>query len=124
MQQRKATEEKLTAKTQAVKKSTKEKLTVKVSGLKAKFITALKPMKKSVIVKVQTILILNKKIVWLKKLRRRHEVFHNKNIRAENSYDNGTDMEKFVKETDIKNSDGNDLIAKPNALKSFEKLII
>ena len=29
-------------------------------------------------------------------------------------------MEKFAKETDIKNSDGNDLIAKANVLKSFD----
>ena len=51
-------------------------------------------------------------------------MFHSKNIQAEKSYGNGSDTEKFIKETDIKNSDGNDLIAKFNALKSFEKLII
>ena len=62
MQQIKATEENLTAKTPAVKKSTK-KLSVKVSSLKEKFQTAIKPMKKSLIVKIQTILILNKKVV-------------------------------------------------------------
>ena len=67
MQPIKTTEKNLTAKTPAVKKSTKEKVTVKVSSLKAEFLTALKPMKKSLILKIQTILILNKKVVWLKK---------------------------------------------------------
>ena len=38
-------------------------------------------------------------------------MFHSKIIQAEKSYDNGSDMEKFAEETDIKNSDGNDLIA-------------
>ena len=51
-------------------------------------------------------------------------MFHSNNIQAEKSYDNWSDMERFAKETDIKNSDGNDLIATANALKSFEKLII
>ena len=51
-------------------------------------------------------------------------MFHSKNIQAENSYGNGSDMEKLAKETDIKNSYGNDLIAKANALESCEKLII
>ena len=51
-------------------------------------------------------------------------MFHSKNIQAEKSYGNGSDMEKFAKETDIKNSDGDDQITKANALESFEKLII
>ena len=51
-------------------------------------------------------------------------MFHSKNIQAEKSYGNGSDMEKFVKETDIKNSDGNDLITKAKAFETFEKLII
>ena len=51
-------------------------------------------------------------------------MFHSKNIQAEKSYGNGFDMEKFAKPTDIKNSDGKDLISKVIALKSFEKLII
>ena len=51
-------------------------------------------------------------------------MFHSKNTQFEKSYDNGSDMEKLAKETDIKNSDGNDLISKPNALESFEKSII
>ena len=51
-------------------------------------------------------------------------MFHSKNFQAEKSYGNGSDMEKFAKETNIKNSDGNDLIAKANAHKSFEILII
>ena len=60
----------LTAKTPAVKKSMKEKLTVKVSSLKAKFLTAIKPMKKYLIANFQTILILNKKVVWREKIKR------------------------------------------------------
>ena len=52
-----------------MKKSTKEKLTVKVSSLKAKFLTAMKPMKKILIGKIQTVLILNKKVVWLNKIK-------------------------------------------------------
>ena len=51
-------------------------------------------------------------------------MFHSKSTQGENSYGNGSDMEKFVKETDIKNCDGNDLIAKANALENFEKLIL
>ena len=51
-------------------------------------------------------------------------MFHSKNIQDQKSYGNGSDMEKFAKETDIKNSDGNDLIAKANALESFGNLII
>ena len=51
-------------------------------------------------------------------------MFHSKNIQAERSYGNGSDMEKFANETEIKNSDSNDLIAKANAFKSFEKFII
>ena len=56
--------------------------------------------------------------------KRKGKMLHSKNIQAEKSYGNGSDMEKFAKETDIKNSNGNDRIAKVNALKSFEKLII
>ena len=52
MQQRKSAEEKFHSKTPAVKKSTQEKLTVKVSSLKAKFLTEIKLMKKSLIVKI------------------------------------------------------------------------
>ena len=51
-------------------------------------------------------------------------MFRSKNIQVERSYGNLSDMEKFAKETAIKNSNGNDLIAKVNALQSFEKLII
>ena len=51
-------------------------------------------------------------------------MFHSKNIQAEKFYGKRFDTDKFAKETDIKNSDGNDLIAKANALKSFEKMII
>ena len=61
MQQIKDTEEKYHCKTLAVKKSTKEKIPVKVSTLKAKFLIAIKPMKKSPIVNIHTILILDKK---------------------------------------------------------------
>ena len=45
-------------------------------------------------------------------------------MQAEKSYGKRSDTEKFAKETDIKNFDGNDLIAKIKALKSFEKLVI
>ena len=48
----------------------KEKLTVKVSSLKTKFPTAIKPMKKRLIVHIHMIFILSKKVVWLKKIRR------------------------------------------------------
>ena len=51
-------------------------------------------------------------------------MFHSKNIQDGKSYGKWSEIEKFSKETDIKNSDGNDLIAKANSLKSFEKLII
>ena len=47
-------------------------------------------------------------------------MFYSKNNQAENSYGNGSDMEKFANETDIRNSDGNDLIAKVIVLRSFE----
>ena len=51
-------------------------------------------------------------------------MFHSKNNQAaEKSYGNGSDMEKFANETDIKNSGGNDLMAKGIALKSFENLL-
>ena len=79
-------------------------------------------MKKSLIVNSQTILILNKKVVWLKK--NWGATFHSKNIQAEKSNGNGSDMGKFAKETDIKNSHGHELIKKANALESFEKLIV
>jgi len=49
-------------------------------------------------------------------------MFHSKNIQAEKSYGNGSDMEKLAKETDIKNSDGNDLITKINLFESFRKI--
>ena len=49
---------------------------------------------------------------------------HSKNIQAEKFYSNGSDMEKFAKGTEIKNSDGSNLMAKTEALKSFKKLII
>ena len=49
-------------------------------------------------------------------------MFHSLNIQSEKSYGNGSDMEKFAVETDIKISDGNDLIAKANVLKRFEKI--
>ena len=81
-------------------------------------------MEKNVKVNLQTILILNKKKAWLKK---KGEILHSKNIQAEKSYGNGFDKKKFAKETgltDIKNSRGNDLIAKANVLKRFEKLVI
>ena len=48
-------------------------------------------------------------------------MFHSKNIQAKKSYGNVSDVKKFAKETDIKNSDGNDRTAKANAPKSFEK---
>ena len=51
-------------------------------------------------------------------------MFQSKKIQAEKSYGNGSDIEKFANETYIKNSDGNGLIAKANALKSYEKFII
>ena len=51
-------------------------------------------------------------------------MFCSKNIKAEKTYGNGSDMKKFAKETDNKNSDGNDLIAKANVLNSFEKFVI
>ena len=51
-------------------------------------------------------------------------MFHSKNIQVEKSYGSGSDIEKFAKETNIKNSVGNNLIAKANALKSYEKLIL
>ena len=51
-------------------------------------------------------------------------MFQSKKIPAEMSYGNGSDIEKFAKETEIKNSDGNGLIAKANALKSYEKFIV
>ena len=50
-------------------------------------------------------------------------MFHSKIIQSEKSYGNGSVMEKFAKENDIKNSDGNDLLAKTNTLKSFEKIV-
>ena len=59
----------LTARIPAVKKSTEEKLTVKVSSLKAKFLTAIKAMKKNLIGKVQTILILNEKSLLAQKIK-------------------------------------------------------
>ena len=51
-------------------------------------------------------------------------MFHNKKSQADKSYGNESDTETCVKKTDHKISDGNDLIAKANALKSFGKLII
>ena len=51
-------------------------------------------------------------------------MFQSKKIQAEKFYGNGSDMEKFAKETDIKISDGKGLIAKANALESYEKFII
>ena len=50
------------------------------------------------------------------------EMFHSKNIQAEKSYGNESDMEKFAKETAIKNSDSYHLIAKGNALKKLWKI--
>ena len=47
-----------------------------------------------------------------------------KKSQAEKSYGNGSDMEKFAEETNIKNSDGNNLMAKAKALKNFKKLFI
>ena len=61
--QQKLLRKNLTAKTLAVKNSTKEKVIVKVSRLKAKFLTAIKPMKKSLTLNIQTIMILNKELV-------------------------------------------------------------
>ena len=40
-----------------------------------------------------------------------------KKNQAEKSYGNGFDMERFAEETVIKNSDGNNLIAKAKAIK-------
>ena len=42
-----------------------------------------------------------------------------KNIQAVKSYGNVSDMEKFAKYTDIKNTDGNNLMAK--ATQKFKK---
>ena len=42
-----------------------------------------------------------------------------KNIQAVKSYRNGSDKEKFARDTDIKNSDGNNLMAKAKPLKKF-----
>ena len=49
-------------------------------------------------------------------------MFHSKTIQAEKSYGNESDMEKFAKETAIKNSNGYHLIAKANALRKFWKI--
>ena len=40
------------------------------------------------------------------------------------SYGNGSDMEKVAEETGIKDSDGNNLIAKAKAIKSFKIFIL
>ena len=47
------------------------------------------------------------------------EVSRSKNILPENSYANGSDIERFTGKTDIKKLDGNNLIAKGKALKNL-----
>ena len=79
-------------------------------------------MKKSLIVKIQTVLILNKKSSSAQKIKAKCFTTKTFSLKSPTAMD--LDMEKFAEETDIKNSDGNDLIAKANALKSFENLII
>ena len=49
-------------------------------------------------------------------------MFHSKKIQAEKSYGNMSDMEKFAKETAIKNFNGNDLIAKRMHLQVLKNL--
>ena len=49
---------------------------------------------------------------------------HGKIIQAEMSYGNGSDVKKFAEETGVKNSDGNNLMAKAKVLKCFKILII
>ena len=49
---------------------------------------------------------------------------HSKNIQAESSYGNGSDIKKFSGRTDIEKSNGNNLIAKYKALKNLKTLII
>ena len=49
---------------------------------------------------------------------------HSKNIQAEKSYGNRSDMGRFAKEKDFKSSNGKKLISQANAFKSFEKLIM
>ena len=48
-------------------------------------------------------------------------MFGSKNIQPVKPYGNESDMEKFAKDTDVKNSDGNNLIAKAKPLKSFKE---
>ena len=48
---------------------------------------------------------------------------HRKNFLVENSYGNGSNIEKFAKKTDIKKSDGNNLMAKAKAVKILMTLI-
>ena len=61
MQQRKATEEKSDCQKSSSEKIYEEKITIKDSSPKAQFLTAIKPMMKSLIGKIQTKSILNKK---------------------------------------------------------------
>ena len=43
---------------------------------------------------------------------------HSENIQAEKSYGNGFDIKTFIRKTDIKKLDGNNLLAKDKALKN------
>ena len=52
------------------------------------------------------------------------EISHSKNIPAEKSYDNGSDVKTFTGKTEIKKLDGNNLMAKDKALKNVTTLII
>ena len=52
------------------------------------------------------------------------EMSHSKNIQIEKSYDAQSDIKTFTGKTDIKKLDGNNLIAKYQALKMLTTLII